>query len=565
MRKNSYWKLCPRWIPTRALIALMCFTNTWTSYMCRLQMPILAVPMINITGSSDVSGACTSDTEKLLKSANGSGNAHHGQKRSVWLNPESYTDDWLIEDYSHAVYRRAVEENGTTIQDGTTESLADETRGSRSRRGIRLFSGEPFDWSPTIRGQLLAAYSYGNVPGNFIGGVIALKFGPRSSVFWTALVAAVISLFSPLIAQIHWGALLFTRVIVGFTGGITFPACHTLVAKWAPPEERGRFIWSLLGGTFGTIFTYPMVAGIAESINWEMGWYLPSILMLIWIVFWMLLAYDSPEEHPGITDEEKQYILSSQAGIVKWKKPSLKETPILKICTSIPFISLVICHFGNLFLLMFYQYSMMLYLTKALGFQLTKGGFLASLPWFARILFGFFFSWAGDRIKKKQLMSIAMLRKGAAIFSHLIPGVCLIIVGYLGCSFIGANVFLFLALGFNGAAAIGNLANNQDLAPNYAGFLYGIMNTIGCFAGIIIPPMVEAIAGQYGNPIEKWQIVFWIGACVTIATMVIFFIGGSGKVQPWNDTYAPDTVAAEGAEAEGANAESEKAQETETA
>jgi ACS family sodium-dependent inorganic phosphate cotransporter len=57
---------------------------------------------------------------------------------------------------------------------------------------------------------------------------------------------------------------------------------------------------------------------------------------------------------------------------------------------------------------------------------------------------------------------------------------------------------LSLALGFNGAALISNLSNNQDLAPNFAGFLYGIMNTIGTTSGFIIPPMVEGIAGKYG-------------------------------------------------------------------
>jgi MFS family permease len=92
-------------------------------------------------------------------------------------------------------------------------------------------------------------------------------------------------------------------------GGAIFPSCHTLVAKWAPPDEKSRFVWSLLGGTFGTIFTYPMIAVIAENINWETAWYLPSALMLIWILFWYVLAYDSPMEHPAITDEEKNYII----------------------------------------------------------------------------------------------------------------------------------------------------------------------------------------------------------------------------------------------------------------
>lgn len=67
-------------------------------------------------------------------------------------------------------------------------------------------------------------------------------------------------------------------------------------------------------------------------------------------------------------------------------------------------------------MLFFYQNSLMLYLTKALGFELTKGGAAAGAPWGGRMLFGFFFSWAGDTVKKKAIMSITLLRKGATVF-----------------------------------------------------------------------------------------------------------------------------------------------------
>lgn len=82
--------------------------------------------------------------------------------------------------------------------------------------------------------------------------------------------------------------------------------------------------------------------------------------------------------------------------------------------------------------------------------------------------------------------------------AHFLPGIFLILVGYVGCRFVLANVFLVLALGFNGAAAISNLSNNQDLSPNFAGFIYGLMNTIGSMSGMIISPLVEEIAGKYG-------------------------------------------------------------------
>ncbi|XP_070168728.1 sialin isoform X2 [Polyergus mexicanus] len=518
--QQQFYQLLSRWIPMRIWMCLMMFTACWTSYACRLQMPILVVPMIyepliNYTNG----GACVYDDESARR------------KRDVvnLFDPGSYLEEYVLDRMQedrdqrlHSLQRRQV-----------TASMP---RSPDAR--FAFFSGEPFDWTPTVRGQLLAAYGYGNAPGNFIGGWLSLRYGPRHAILWTSILAAVISLVSPFIAQCHWGFLMFSRVIVGVTGGVIFPACHTMVAKWAPPHERARFIWSLLGGTFGTILTYPMIAGIAESTNWESGWYIPSLLMLLWTLVWAVIAYDSPAEHPGISDEEKNYIITAQAGIVRTEKPRWKQTPIRQIFRSIPFISLVICHYGNLFLLFFYQNSLMLYLTKALGFRLTQGGAAAGAPWAARMLFGFFFSWAGDTIKRKQIISVGLLRKLATIFSHFIPGIFLILVGYVGCNFVLANVFLFFALGFNGAALISNLSNNQDLAPNFAGFLYGIMNTVGSTSGFVIPPLVEEIAGKYGNPIERWQILFWIGAGVCIGSMVVFLFGGKGNIQSWNE-YRP--------------------------
>ncbi|XP_066585120.1 sialin-like [Prorops nasuta] len=396
-------------------------------------------------------------------------------------------------------------------------------------------SGQRFYWSDRVRGQLIAAYSYGNVPGNLIGVILTIKWGPRNAILWTSLVAAFISLVSPIIAQAHWSMLIGARVIVGITGGVTFPACHALVSKWAPPQEKSRFVCSLLGGTFGTIFTYPMVASIAANTTWEWGWYIPSILMLFWVLIWAICAYDSPAKHPGITNEEKEFILKSQANVVPQENLTLKQIPVLQICTSIPFINLVFCHFGNLFLIFLYQNTMMLYMTKVLGLELKKSGVMSSLPWVGRMLFGFGFSCIADKIMEKRIMSITALRKCATLFSHYIPAIMLLMAAYADCHEFMTNFYFFLALAFNGAAIVGNLLNHRDLSPNYAVVLYGIMNSVGSASGIIISTMVEETATPHTNSIHYWQKLIWVGAGVCTLCTMIFLVGGSGKVQEWNE------------------------------
>lgn len=76
------------------------------------------------------------------------------------------------------------------------------------------------------------------------------------------------------------------------------------------------------------------------------------------------------------------------------------------------------------------------------------------------------------------------------------PAVCLIVMTYAGCDATTAMIMLILALAFNGAACQTSLQNHQDLAPNYAGSLYGIMNTFGSFPGFIIPPIIGALTNE---------------------------------------------------------------------
>lgn len=68
----------------------------------------------------------------------------------------------------------------------------------------------------------------------------------------------------------------------------------------------------------------------------------------------------------------------------------------------------------------------------------------------------------------------------------------LIILAYFGRDPYVCVAIMTISLGFNGAATASNLANSQDLAPNYAGTLYGIINCVGTTPGIFSPLIVAA-------------------------------------------------------------------------
>lgn len=76
------------------------------------------------------------------------------------------------------------------------------------------------------------------------------------------------------------------------------------------------------------------------------------------------------------------------------------------------------------------------------------------------------------------------------MIAHIIPGLLLVGVGYIGFYPLICVAIVTCSLGFNGSATVTNLQNSQDLAPNYAGTVYGIINFVGTTTGFITPVVV---------------------------------------------------------------------------
>lgn len=107
---------------------------------------------------------------------------------------------------------------------------------------------------------------------------------------------------------------------------------------------------------------------------------------------------------------------------------------------------------------------------------------------------------------------IYLMTQSFSLTAHMGPAVCLVVMTYVGCDATTAIIMLILALAFNGAACQTSLQNHQDLAPNYAGSLYGIMNTFGSFPGFIIPPIIGALTNERVRSYIKFRyiLIFFI-------------------------------------------------------
>lgn len=195
--------------------------------------------------------------------------------------------------------------------------------------------------------------------------------------------------------------------------GVLFPAMHTLVSKWAPPEEKGKFVAALLGGALGTVTTWQCAGLIIVTYGWPYVYYSMAMVTLLITLAWAYLVANDPASHPRITDQEMAYIQRSQGDAVARKTP---VPPYRRIVCSPPFVALAVLHFGNMWGLSFLLTVAPKYMNEALQFDLASSGILASLPHLARFIAGFIFGYAGDKVREQKCIAPTMTRKLFCIF-----------------------------------------------------------------------------------------------------------------------------------------------------
>ena len=87
---------------------------------------------------------------------------------------------------------------------------------------------------------------------------------------------------------------------------------------------------------------------------------------------------------------------------------------------------------------------------------------------------------------------------------------------------------------FNGALSSGHFSSPTDLAPNLAGTIFGMSNTLsGGLTAYLTAVAVGAIT-QDNYTFHAWSIVFASAAATYIVTNVFYFFMISGDIQQWN-------------------------------
>ncbi|TRY93621.1 hypothetical protein DNTS_027249 [Danionella cerebrum] len=166
-----------------------------------------------------------------------------------------------------------------------------------------------FNWDPETVGLIHGSFFWGYIVTQIPGGFICQKFA-ANRVFGFAIVAtSILNMMIPTAARMHFGCVIMVRILQGLVEGVSYPACHGIWAKWAPPLERSRLATTAFCGSYaGAVIAMPLAGVLVQYSGWSSVFYVYGSFGVCWYLFWILVSYESPAAHPTITPEERKYI-----------------------------------------------------------------------------------------------------------------------------------------------------------------------------------------------------------------------------------------------------------------
>uniref|UniRef100_A0A8C0YFH7 Solute carrier family 17 member 8 n=1 Tax=Cyprinus carpio carpio TaxID=630221 RepID=A0A8C0YFH7_CYPCA len=397
--------------------------------------------------------------------------------------------------------------------------------------GTAVMQPAQFNWDPETVGLIHGSFFWGyivtQIPGGFISNKLAANRVFGAAIFLTS----VLNMFIPSAARVHYGCVLFVRILQGLVEGVTYPACHGMWSKWAPPLERSRLATTSFCGSYaGAVIAMPLAGILVQYVGWPSVFYIYGVFGIIWYSFWLLLAYDSPAIHPTISEEERTYIETSIGEGASLM--SKFKTPWREFFTSMPVYAIIVANFCRSWTFYLLLISQPAYFEEVFGFPISKVGILSAVPHMVMTIIVPIGGQLADFLRSRKILSTTTVRKIMNCGGFGMEATLLLVVGYSHTRAVAIS-FLILAVGFSGFAISGFNVNHLDIAPRYASILMGISNGVGTLSGMVCPLIVGALT-KHKTRLE-WQHVFVIASMVHYTGVIFYAIFASGEKQDWAD------------------------------
>ena len=382
---------------------------------------------------------------------------------------------------------------------------------------------EQFEWSESQVGWIFSSFYLGYMLTMALGGYLSDKFGGKRVLGWGVVAWSIFTILTPIAAHNGFFTLFFIRILMGVGEGVTFPAWHSLYARWIPFNERTRAIaFTNSGISLGTIIGFIGTQMIIIAMGWEWAFYIFGIAGLVWFVFWHENVTSYPSDHKRITADELTYIQNNAPS----SEPA-KKIPLKKLLVNKPFLAIIAATFANNWSLFVFLSFLPKFIENELGVDLESSIFviLIIIPSIISVIALNTGGYLADSLIKSGIRVIKV-RKILNSIGFFGSAICLFMIPF----FESITIIIFLICItnlFTGAAAGGFGVNHADIGPSTTGTLVGIASTFGIIAGAV----GNAVSGYVLQFTNSWALVFHIAAALIVIGGFIYLFFASDQKQ----------------------------------
>ena len=160
-------------------------------------------------------------------------------------------------------------------------------------------------------GLILNVFMIAYALGQSISGKMYDKIGTRMGYVVSIFVWSLASMLHALSRGVM--SISFFRVLLGVSEAGNWPGAVKSNAEWFPVKERaiGQGIFNA-GASLGSVVAPPLIAFLYLGFGWKLTFLIIGLTGMLWIIPWLIINKKKPKEHPWITEDEKEYIVSGR-------------------------------------------------------------------------------------------------------------------------------------------------------------------------------------------------------------------------------------------------------------
>ncbi|RIB30704.1 major facilitator superfamily domain-containing protein [Gigaspora rosea] len=397
------------------------------------------------------------------------------------------------------------------------------------------------NWSYITQGHILSSFFIGYLTTQVIGGALSDRFGGKWVLGIAAALWTIFTLLTPIAAKYSVLYLILCRILLGIGEGACFPSIHSLIAVWIPSEERSRAVGAITSSNFiGTMFAMPISTLLIASpfFGWESIFFIFGLIGCIWSFAWHFLGASNPIDYPGISKEELSWILKSENDVNKnnlgFNKFESRMSVVENIDSKIGSSRIIaIEEDENTKLLKVNHDQKYLKVGNAsnetleisnlhhFGLDINKLGYFSVAPYVLQGTMGFVVGIIGDYLVNKLNVRVITVRRGAQIIGVLGKSIFLLFAAYLATTPIEGILLITIGYTLGSFGFIGVQMSQLDIAPKYAGVIWGLGNTFGVIAGYFGVALVGLILDITA---KNWNIVWNLVALSSLTGTVLFVL-----------------------------------------